>query len=58
MLNHTFNSENMLFNATDVISVNQSGGRMKLFAYLNVDEKEKDEPTNAPESGDKKPDQK
>ncbi len=31
---------------------------MKLFAYLNVDEKEKDEPTNAPESGDKKPDQK
>lgn len=58
MLNHTFNSENMLFNAIDVISVNQSGGRMKLFAYLNVDEKEKDDPTNAPESGDKKPDQK
>ncbi|MBB3322798.1 hypothetical protein FHW74_002296 [Atlantibacter sp. RC6] len=31
---------------------------MKFFAQLQVDEKEKDDPTNAPESGDKKPDQK
>lgn len=31
---------------------------MKLFANLHVDEKEKDDPTNAPESGDKKPEQK
>ena len=41
-----------------VFSVKQSGGPMKLFSVLNVDEKEKDDPTNAPESGDKKPDQK
>lgn len=31
---------------------------MKLFPFANVDEKEKDDPTNAPESGDKKPEQK